>query len=180
MTRTNVARALFATLAVVAVLASGCGGEKTPPDMPKLQPTTIIISQEGKPCADADIQLLKKDDPAYKWFAGGTTDATGACVIKTMGKYNGAPEGDFTVVVYKTVRTESETRKNVPQPTDPAEAQKWVKKVAEEEKEFDYVDVKYKRVETSDLMITVTSGKNEATFDVGPAVQVVNELTVRK
>ncbi len=178
--RAKISRALFATLAVVAVLSSGCGGEKTPPDMPKLRPTTIIVTQEGKPCADADVQLLKKDDPAYKWFAGGTTDANGVCVIKTMGKYNGAPEGDFTVVVYKTVRTESETRKNVPQPTDPAEAQKWVAKVAEEEKEFDYIDTKYKRVETSDLTITVTGGKNETTLEVGPAVQVENVLTVRK
>ena len=46
--------------------------------------------------------------------------------------------------------------------------------------EFDYVDVKYKRVETSDLTITVTKGKNETTLEVGPAVQVENVLTVRK
>ena len=118
----------------VATLIVGCVGQKTPPDMPKLRPTTITITQEGAPCADASVQLLKKDDLTYKWLAGGKTDAMGKCVVKTQGQYNGAPEGDFTVVVYKTVRNESETRKNTPEPTDPAEAQKWIKKVAEKRK----------------------------------------------
>ena len=39
-----------------------------------------------------------------------------AADVVTLGKFVGAPEGDFSVVVYKTIRTESETRKNVPQP----------------------------------------------------------------
>ncbi len=167
-------------LCAIAFLTLGCLGETTPPDMPKLQPTTITIVQEGAPCPDANVQLLKKDDLTYKWFAGGVTDSTGKCVIRTLGKYVGAPEGDFTVVVYKTVRNESETRKNTPEPTDPAEAQQWIKKVAEEEKEFDMIDVKYKKIDTSDLTISIVSGKNEQTFDVGPAVQIENKPTLQK
>ena len=168
-----------AALLTLALLASGCLGEKTPPDMPKLQPTTIIITQDGAPCPDANVQLLKKDDLTYKWFAGGVTDSAGKCVVKTLGTYTGAPEGEFTVVVYKTVRNESETRKNTPEPTDPAEAQEWIKKVAEEEKEFDMIDVKYKKIDTSDLTISIVSGKNEQTFDVGPAVQIENKPTLQ-
>ena len=171
---------IAAVLSALAAASFGCVGEKTPPDMPKLQPTTITITQEGAPCPDADVQLLKKDDLTYKWFAGGVTDASGKCVIRTLGKYNGAPEGDFTVVVYKTVRNESETRKNTPEPTDPAQAREWIKKVAEEEKEFDMIDVKYKKIDTSDLMISIVKGKNEQTFDVGPAVQIENKPTLRK
>ncbi len=164
----------------VAALTAGCLGQKTPPDMPKLQPTKITITQEGAPCVGASVQLLKKDDLTYKWLPGGVTDAMGVCVVKTQGQYNGAPEGDFTVVVRKTVRNESETRKNTPEPTDPAEAKEWIKKVAEEEKEFDYVDLKYKKVDTSDLTITITSGKNEATFEVGPAVEIENVSALQK
>jgi len=167
-------RFLLGSLALSCVLGvlCGCGGQKTPPDMPKLQSTIITIVQEGAPLADASIQLVKKDDLNYKWLCGGTTTADGKCVIKTLGKYNGAPEGDFTVLVYKTVVTESETRKNVEQPRDPKEAQEWVKKVAEEEKNFEYVDPKYKKYDTSDLTISIKAGKNEQTFDVGPKTEI--------
>ena len=66
------------------------------------------------------------------------------------------------------------------QPTDPAEAREWIKKVAEEEKEFDYVDTKYKKVDTSDLTITVSRGKNAVAFEVGPEVKVENVSTLQK
>lgn len=180
MIRKFFARAFLAATVAFAFVSTGCLGEKTPPDMPKLYPTTITLTQDGQPCVEASVQLLKKDDLNYKWLAGGVTDETGKCVIKTMGKFNGAPEGDFTVVVYKTVRTESETRKTTPTPADPAEAQKWAQKVAEEEKEYDYVDTKYKSVSTSDLTISIKSGKNEETIELGPAVQVENKQTLTK
>lgn len=171
---------LLSALALVNLAFSGCGGEKTPPDMPKLQPTSITIVQDGAPCVDANVQLVKANDLNYKWLAGGRTDAKGVCVIKTLGKYNGAPEGDFQVVVYKTVRLESETRKNVPEPQDPKEAQAWSKKVAEEEKEFEEIDPKYKKYDQTDLTITIKSGKNEQTFDVGPKVSIENKQMLMK
>ncbi len=180
MNRIRFYSAALAALTCLATLASGCAREKTPPDMPKLYPTSITVTQDGAPCVDACVQLLKRDDLNYKWLAGGTTDETGTCVVKTMGKFNGAPEGDFNVIVYKTIRNESETRKNVAQPTDPAEAREWIKKVAEEEKEFDYVDTKYKKVDTSDLTITVSRGKNAVAFEVGPEVKVENVSTLQK
>ncbi len=172
--------ALLFALSLFLAPLYGCVGEKTPPDMPKLQPTTVTIKQEGAPVADANVQLVKKDDLNYKWLAGGRTDANGVCVVKTMGKYNGAPEGDFQVVVYKTVRSESETRKNVPEPQNPAEAAEWIKKVAEEEKEFEEIDPKYKKYDQTDLTITVVSGKNAVEFDVGPKVHIENKQTLTK
>ena len=171
---------LLTLLAAIALLLPSCSGQKTPPDMPKLYPTSILITQEGAPCADANVQLVKKDDLNYKWLAGGRTNAEGVCVVKTNGKYDGAPEGDFQVVVYKTTRTESETRKNVPQPQDPAEAQAWSAKVAEEEKEYEEIDPKYKKYDQTDLTITVASGKNEVTFEVGPKVQIENKQMLTK
>ncbi|MBR5757707.1 MAG: hypothetical protein IKX88_03815, partial [Thermoguttaceae bacterium] len=75
-------RALIISLLVLP-LAALCGcGEKTPPDMPKLFPTSITITQEGTPVEGASVQLLKKDDLYYKWLAGGVTDATGVCTIR--------------------------------------------------------------------------------------------------
>ena len=148
--------------------------------MPKLQPTSITITQEGVPVEGANVQLLKKDDLNYKWLPGGVTNADGVCVVKTQGSYDGAPEGDFQVVVYKTVRLESETRKNVPQPTDPAQAQEWIKKVSEEEKEYEEIDPRYKKYDQTDLTITIAPGKNEKTFDVGAKVQVENQQQLQK
>ena len=172
---------LLGSLALACVLGVfyGCGGPKTPPDMPKLHSTVIMIVQEGKPLADASVQLVKKDDLNYKWLCGGTTTADGKCVVKTLGKYNGVPEGDFTVLVYKTVVTESETRKNVEQPREPKEAQEWARKVAEEEKSFEYVDPKYKKYDTSDLTITIKAGKNEQTFEVGPQTEIEVKPTLQ-
>ena len=161
--------------AVSLAFAVGCGGQKTPPDMPKLQPTTIVITQEGAPVEGASVQLVKPDDLNYKWLAGGLTDAQGRCEIKTHGQYKGAPEGEFAVIVYKTTVAESETRKNVPQPTDAKEAMAWNEKVASEEVATDEIDQKYKKADTTDLRVTVKSGKNEETFDVGPKVSVVFE-----
>lgn len=171
---------LFSVLALANLTFLGCG-EKTPPDMPELQPTTITITQEGQPCADANVQLVKKDDLNYKWLAGGRTDDSGVCIIKTQGKYNGAPEGDFQVVVYKTVRNESETRKNQPQPPeDPAAAQEWIQKVAEEEKEFEEIDPKYKKYDQTDLTISISKGKNNVSFEVGPKVSIENKQRLKK
>ena len=93
-------------------------------------------------------------------------------MIKTQGKYNGAPEGSFAVVVYKTVTLESETRKAQPScPADPEEARIWSQKVHEEERVFEHVDTKYKKATTTDLKIDVVSGKNDQTFDVGPEIE---------
>lgn len=161
------------SLLTCCVAFVGCAGEKTPPDMPKIYPTTITITQAGAPCPGASVQLMKKDDLNYKWFAGGVTDDNGVCVIRTLGKYLGAPEGDFNVVVYKTTMLESETRKNQPTPPeDPTELREWMKKVDEEEKEFEEVDPKYKRIETSDLTISIKAGKNAETFEVGEHVMI--------
>lgn len=167
------------TLAASLLLAVGCGGQKTPPDMPKLQPTTIVITQEGAPVEGASVQLVKPDDLNYKWLAGGLTDAQGRCEIQTHGKYKGAPEGEFAVIVYKTTTSESETRKNVPTPSDPDEAAEWSRKVAEEERTVEEIDPKYKKADTTDLRITVKSGKNEETFDVGAKVEVEVEQTTQ-
>ncbi|MBQ9874460.1 MAG: hypothetical protein IJM30_08340 [Thermoguttaceae bacterium] len=171
---------IVAALAIPLLTLASCGGRKTPPDMPKLQPTTITITQEGAPVEGANVQLVKKDDLNYKWLPGGITDAQGVCVVKTQGLYPGAPEGDFQVVVYKTTRMESETRKNVPEPTNPAEAKEWIKKVAEEEKEYEEIDPKYKKYDQTDLTITIASGKNAQTFDVGAKVHIENKQTLTK
>ncbi|MBQ7110330.1 MAG: hypothetical protein IJO06_03825 [Thermoguttaceae bacterium] len=170
-------KSIFVAFAFAVSLAfvAGCGGQKTPPDMPKLQPTTIVITQDGAPCEGASVQLVKPDDLNYKWLAGGVTDAQGRCEILTHGKYKGAPEGEFAVIVYKTIKGESETRKNVPEPTDPKEAMEWNEKVAAEETATDEIDQKYKKADTTDLRITVKSGKNEETFEVGPKVSIAVE-----
>lgn len=158
-------------IALGTLFLMGCG-QKLPDGMPKLYPTLITITQEGKPVADANVKLMKKDELTYKWLAGGRTDELGVCKVKTQGKYDGAPAGDFSVVVYKTVVNESATRKSTPTPSDPAEAAEWSRKVAEEEASRDVIDTKYKKIQTTDLTISIQEGKNEESFDVGPEVDI--------
>ncbi|MBR4976833.1 MAG: hypothetical protein IKY61_07225, partial [Thermoguttaceae bacterium] len=63
--------------------------------------------------------------------------------------------------------------------SDPAEAAEWSRKVAEEERTVEEIDPKYKKADTTDLRITVKSGKNEETFEVGAKVEVEVEQTTK-
>jgi len=140
-----------------------------PADLPKLIPTTITILQEGQPVVGATVNLIPEDNS--KWFALGLTDEKGVCKIRTHGKFVGAPTGKYVVVVYKTVTNESETRK-LPVPEDYAASQVYYAKVSEEEKTFDYVELKYKDEKTSDLRIEIGSSAISETFDVGKPVVI--------
>ena len=71
--------------------------------MPDLYKTTIVVTQNGAPLADAALSL-QSDDPSLKWAVGGKTDASGVCVVKTTyANFSapGSPEGTFKVQLRK-------------------------------------------------------------------------------
>ncbi len=92
--------------AVAAILCSlvatlGCSGK--PGGFPKVSPCTITVMDGSTPIEGVEIALIP-DTPISGVIAGGTTDATGVCVVNTTYanfQAPGAPAGSFTVTLRK-------------------------------------------------------------------------------
>ena len=91
---------LCAALVASCFLTFGCGGKPKPDGMPDLYKTTIVVTQNGAPLADAALSL-QSDDPSLKWAVGGKTDANGRAELTTHGDFKGAPAGTYRVGVVK-------------------------------------------------------------------------------
>ena len=151
----------------VALVALGCG-QKTPDGMPPLQPTTLTITQDGSPVADAMI-TLKALDGGNNFTSGGTTGANGAANLVTHGQYKGVPEGKYKVAVSKIV---GEGTPPPPSPIDEESARVWkeYQDSGATYEEFNVIDTKYSVIETTDLEIEVVKGKNDLTLEVGAPI----------
>lgn len=130
----------------------GCGGDKRPDGMPKIFPCTLTLTQGGKPLPGAMVLLYSKGEPC-PWTVGGTTDDNGEAVLKTHGKFNGAPKGEWTVVVTKNIiiyKNESDDIGDV----------------------YSNVELDYTDKETTPLELKI-DGKTKQSFDVGSEVQIL-------
>jgi len=154
------------------LLFAGCGGGvQLPEGMPQPQPTTITITQEGKPLAGASVALIPADAALSKWNAGAITDSSGNAHIKTLQKYDGVVPGKFMIIITKTESDESKL--TAPDPNSDPEG--YSKYMAESQKEkiasYNLIDPKYSKSTTPEK-IEIVQGKNEKTIEVGPAVRV--------
>ena len=160
---------IFSCLYVcVFLLFSGCGGERLPPDLPKLYPATITVMQDGKPLADAEVVVINVD-PSAKWSAGGTTDQNGVLHLRTMGRYKGIPLGRYKVAVQKI---------EIPDivlpidPDTPAERREYNRLLKErDDNTFFNVDEKFSLRKT-ELEIEITPTNLKHMVDVSPAIRV--------
>ncbi|MDR1268233.1 MAG: DUF4198 domain-containing protein [Planctomycetaceae bacterium] len=154
---------------------SGCGGKKLPSDLPRLNPVSITIIQDGKPLAEASVTLTQLNGAA-KWSAISNTNANGvANNFSTNGMYKGVAAGTFKVCIRKVER-EREKFDIPPEPTEPAEKYAWRQKYidrAPPPKEYDLIEKKYSDLKTTPLEIEVIAGKNEFSFDVGKSVRIL-------
>ena len=141
-------RILLGSAFALAALASAVGcGQKLPDGMPKLNPTTITVIQDGKPLEGAMVSLKPVD-----------------------GQDKGAPTGKFKVAVAKTV---GEGTPPPPSPIDAESAriyQEYVDSGATYE-EFFVVAEEYRLVGTTPLEVEVVEGTNDLKVDVGEAVR---------
>jgi hypothetical protein len=160
---------LFFFLPIALITLSGCG-EKLPPDLPKLYPTILTVTQESQPLDNATVQLIPKDNG--KWSATGMTDVAGKVEFYTHGKYKGVPEGTYRVVVQKTLTEESKYSGQV-QPPEGVGYEKWQQMLAADKpKSYNLVDLKYGSRDNSPLEITVGSSRDkDQQVDVGKAIR---------
>ncbi len=131
----------------------------TPTGMPSLVPVTLNVQQGGVPLEGASVQLVSAD-ASNGWASGGSSDAEGNVKVMTLGKYEGAPEGKYKVVVAKTVTEGGSGDSNNPA-------------VSTESKIYDYVDLKYKLADKTPLEIEIAaSDAGEAkVIDVGSPIK---------
>ena len=150
----------FCLLAFAAMIGCGSG---IPSDIPKLYPAKATITLEGAPLAGASIALTSTEGGQLP--VGGTTDQNGVVVFYTNGRYEGAPAGKYKVTTSSMVQVDGPTSKTPP-PTDPAELATYNKRVYDERRYEDILADEFKDYKKSPLDFEITSGKNDATFEV--------------
>jgi hypothetical protein len=88
-------------IASVALLTSGCADNPSTNQVPVF-PVTGTITLNGAPLASASV-VFEPHGPGLG--AAGFTDSSGQFVLRTYQPSDGAPAGDFVVIVQKTVMT---------------------------------------------------------------------------
>ena len=168
--KNSMLRSCFAVSALLLTLTflTGCTGEKKPDGFPPVYPTTIIVTQEGQPLAEATVLLCAESEALQKWSVAGQTDATGAANVITYGKFPGAPAGDFTVVVTKDVTEKFGEAKMVG-----GEMSQPPMKI------YSVVDTIQTDQKTATNKVKVEKGKNEFKIDVGKKVKVLTGDTTK-
>lgn len=149
---------------------TGCDNN-VPKDLPKLYPITLTIIQENKPLEGAVVTLVPESGTETKWSQSGLTDAQGVVFVATNGRFPGAPQGRYKVLVQKNVREAHPFPKLANSPPGTPEDAKYV--MAERaRKEFSHVDSSYAKADTTPLMVEVLPKKrNEKTLNVGQEVK---------
>jgi len=107
--------------------------------------------------SDVSIRLVPKI--ASEWPVSSITNADGKANLVTYGQFAGAPAGEYTVVLSKTVSEEVEPAKD--------EYTSGVTKI------YSLIDEKYTKPETSTLEITIEKKRSSQTFDAGKPVRVL-------
>ena len=141
-------------LALAFVATLGCGKNKKPADLPPLNPTTVTVTyDDGTPVDEATVALIQSTKSGGRtWNLVGVTDATGSLIVKTDGTWDGAPEGEYNVMVTKEILESS----------DDGETPGKVKI---------YVDPKYGSASTSGLKATIVKGENNIELKVGEKME---------
>jgi hypothetical protein len=133
-------------------LLSGCWDSSRPSDLPVLYPCTLTLVQEGRGLADAFVMLYPVDSKS-RWVVAGNTDQNGNVLLNTHGKFPGVPAGEYKVVVTKTEQTG-------------------------QIEIFSLIEKQYTDVSTTSLTMTVKTGRNAETFNVGKAVREKSNIIV--
>ena len=150
------------------VLMSGCGDSERPEGFPKLYPVSLKVTQEGTPLTKASVSLKMSDGSAV-WSTGGVTDEKGVVVLWTHGKFRGAPEGTFKVLITKIVNEGEEEMLAAANREDYAAAAKIPVN------SYSCVKDEYEFFEKTPLEIEITQKTRGLDIDAGPVVKITRE-----
>lgn len=155
---------VFAFL-TASVFDVGCAQPQKPDGMPELYPCVVKLTQEGEPLADASILCLSDDPKLIRWAVTGRADANGVAKIFTMGKFEGAPVGDFAVVVSKNAESAN---------ADGADGSDdlGASGTTASEPVVSLVALELTEKATTPLRMTVEAKSNEFEFDCGAKVEI--------
>ena len=173
----NTYGALSLAGAALMLLSVGGCGDSRPEGMPELYPTTVTITQEGEPLADATVSLYPENSELARWPVGGKTDENGEAVMTTFAKYPGAPAGTFKVAVNKTVTEGDPVPEHPGRDATPEEIAAYDRAMKTGSFEaYRVVAEEYRTAGTTPLTVEVEAGgENNFTKDVGPAVKDLDE-----
>jgi len=152
----NTLTTLFSILLLV-LFTCGCAPSNRPPGLPDLHPASITITQEGKPASDVSIRLVPKIPS--EWSVSSTTNASGTAKLVTYGQFDGAPAGEYTVVLSKRVTEEIAAARD-----EYSSASADI---------YELIAAEYTKPETSTLEITIEKKRNTQTFEIGAPVRVL-------
>ena len=148
----------------------GCGGKPRPDGLPPTYPLAVKVLQEGVPLADATVSLVNADSP-IQWAVGGVTNAEGVAKMWTHGTYDGAPEGNFSVVILKTVFEGMEEYNAALAREDTGAARRIQVNM------FQLVEDVYTSSRTTPIKVEVTKRTKTLEVDAGPAVRLKKEFS---
>ena len=151
---------------LVAFLMTGCHRDPRPAGMPKLYPASITVTQEGTPLGGAMVQLIPEDSANSRWGPSGLSDASGIVVLRTNGRYPGAPLGTYKVVVSKQEFEPHPHPEWANLPEDDPNHWKYVQ-IVENLKAYEVVDRKCGSIADTPLRIEVTAKEKTYSVDVG-------------
>jgi len=170
--RINITLFLLLLISISLSCLVGCRfGRERPKDMPRLYPVRLTIIQEGVPLEEATVTLRSKI-PGFRWSVSGITDSKGEVELVTNGFFPGVPEGEYKILVEKTIRIGPPNPDLREMPADELERSKIFRKIAKESKIMIVVDPQYKNEASTPLEIGITKSNNGQTFDVGKPVKI--------
>ncbi|MDR3199468.1 MAG: carboxypeptidase-like regulatory domain-containing protein, partial [Planctomycetaceae bacterium] len=132
---------------------------------PKLYPTTITITLQGQPLADAAV-LLTPLDTENHWVHGSRTNQQGTATILTHGQYNGVPLGKYKLRVSKTV-VEGD-----PPPSDIELAENPNRPKSPPQKYFHEIPPEYNDPNTTPFELEIKTTANHFMFDISKRVKI--------
>jgi hypothetical protein len=167
-------KTIFAlAVSVCLTLLPGCqfGGEVLPEGLPKLVPASIQLVQDDAPLAGATVSLIDTAG-SQQWYPGGLSNDSGTIVLYTNGRYKGAPEGKYKVVVTKT-ETDPSKLGPAPSETDPKYGEYMEKSANEKRDTYTLIDKKFGDAKTTTLEVEIKKGSSEVPkLDVGKKVKI--------
>ena len=162
----------FLILIVAMATFTGCqfGGEAPPKGWPKLVQASLQLTQDGAPLAGATVSLVDTSG-SQQWLPSGLSDDSGTIALYTNGRYKGAPEGKYKVVVTKT---ETDPSKLGPAPDidDPKYGEYMEKMVSERLNTYTLIDRQFTDARSTPLEIEIKKGGPVQKLDVGSKVKI--------